>query len=184
MASARAIATRCFWPPEGREHVGLVAQAEALQQGEGLRFRFRTGTLLDFDRSLDDIFQNAEMRPQIELLEDEAHFRALAVDLAMRLHAHLAVGLRLTPDIVAGDLDKAAIGHGQVVDAAQKRALAATAGADDADDFACRHLEADVTQRRGAAKALGEIGNLEEGLAHAGLRTPINRYLSARLVRA
>lgn len=103
----------------GGKHMGLVAQAETLQQSERLCFRFRPGAFLHLDRAFHDVFQNAQMGPQIKLLEHETHFRAHEVDFMMRLHAHRSVRLAFAADIFAANFDEAPVRCGEMIDAAQ-----------------------------------------------------------------
>ena len=73
LTSARAIATRCCWPPEscGRAVMDALAEADARQRGDGLLLA-RLAVGLGIDHRQFDIGECIEPVEQIELLEDEA----------------------------------------------------------------------------------------------------------------
>ena len=83
------------------------------------------------------------MREQVELLEDHPDLEPQR--LQMRL-----VGLQLGP----GHGDPALVDHLQAVDAAQQRALAGAALADDGDDLARLDLDVDALEDLVVAEAL------------------------------
>ena len=61
----------------------------------------------------------------------------------------------------------AAVGLLGALDHAEQRRLAGAVGADDADDGACRHLEAEVVDQHAVAEALGDALELDDLVAQA-----------------
>ena len=84
MQSARAMATRCCWPPESWPGYfsacsGILTRVEVLHReplGLGARH------LLHPDRGQAQVVQDGQMREQVERLEHHADLGADAVDLA------------------------------------------------------------------------------------------------------
>ena len=136
IASARAIATRCCWPPESRSgySVELVGEADPLEQARGLSLlassaeRPRT-----FSWAMVTFSSARHVREEVELLEDHPDPLADEVELVARL-----AGARARPlaDVLALEEDLALLGRLEQVDAAQQRALAGAARPDHADDLA------------------------------------------------
>ena len=83
------------------------------------------------------------MREEVELLEDDPDPLADEVELPA-----LLAGARSGPfaDVAALEEDLAFLGRLEQVDAAQQRALAGAARAEDADDFAFGDVEVDRPQ--------------------------------------
>src|SRR5260221_1465834 len=105
---------------------------------------------------LADIAERRHRRPEIELLEDHADVAAQRVDAGARQPLARAVGAEGEAKRLAIDRDEASGRLLEKGDAAQKRALAGSRGADDADDLAGRNLEIDAVQHLGLAEALGD----------------------------
>ena len=106
--------------------------------------RFLARHLQHVDRRFDDVLQDRHVRPEIEALE---HHRELGPDprkLARILGLQAAVTPAAQHDLLAGDDDPALVRRLQQVDAAQERALAGAAGAQDRDHVALgrRHRHA------------------------------------------
>jgi hypothetical protein len=90
-----------------------------------------------------DIALDAEMWEEVVTLEDDADGTTQGLELAA-----------IAPIDAAVELDGAAIGDLEPIDATEQRALARTAGADDGDDLAGLDGERDVLQRLMRAEAL------------------------------
>src|SRR5581483_2999502 len=90
-----------------------------------------------------EVVDRAQMREQVELLEDDAD------PLAHRGHVDAAPG-----DLLALEEDAAAVERLEQVDAAQQRALAAAAAADDHEHLAGGDAEVDAVEHEVVAEAL------------------------------
>ncbi len=76
-ARARAIATRCCWPPEScRGYASTLSATPTRSRSAGLASPRRGGPAPR--RRLDHVLQHGEVREQIEVLEDEADLRCAA----------------------------------------------------------------------------------------------------------
>ncbi|MCY1455282.1 hypothetical protein D9M71_724060 [compost metagenome] len=91
------------------------------------------------------------MREQVEALEHETYLLAQLADQSLLL-AERAVGI----DLHIADLDAAAAGGFQQVEATQEGGLARAAGADDGDHLAGLDLQADVVQHGLAVELLAQ----------------------------
>ena len=91
------------------------------------------------------------MGEEVELLEDHADPLADEVEVPALLAGARA---RALADVVALEEDLALLGRLEQVDAAQQRALAGAARAEDADDFAFGDVEVDAFEDLELAEAL------------------------------
>jgi hypothetical protein len=115
--------------------VALVEQADLAQQFLGLGDDRRARQTLDGDRRFDDVLQHGEVRKQVELLENHSHLAADAAQLGIRRVAADAGGVGADQRF-ACDRDGTGIDGFEVVEAAQKGALARPRRADDRNDVA------------------------------------------------
>jgi hypothetical protein len=71
MARARAIATRCCWPPDSRARVLvlLVHEVDLGEEPQSQRHRIGSAHALHAQWRLDYVAQHGHVRPEIELLE-------------------------------------------------------------------------------------------------------------------
>lgn len=134
------MATRWHCPP--RKVAGISARfirkADLFQQEHGFLFGFLTAAAEHKLLRRDKIAQHRVMRKEVVILKDEAHLEAQAAQILFLLIARNAV--RTGRDHrLAVDADFAAVDGFQMVETAQKRALARTAAADDGDDLAPVH---------------------------------------------
>ena len=131
MASARAIATRCCWPPE-RSAGYLRRPSPGCRRARAARARARLGLglrdVLDLDRAQRDVLEHGHVREEVELLEDHPDLRAQALELLARRAATGAPSKRISPSSIALE----------AVDAAQHRRLARARRAGDDDRLAAR----------------------------------------------
>ena len=83
MARARTMATRCCWPPDSRSGycVGLVGQAEALQQRACLLLGLGARPAQRLPRRERDVAKHAHVREEVVGLEDDADVAAHAVEV-------------------------------------------------------------------------------------------------------
>ena len=126
-----------------RVFAGIVAEAHALQRGEGLGLGFAARQRFQAEG---DIVENGEMREQREVLEHQA-------DAAL-LRRHEAVGSR---DFLAVDQHaprRRALDAGG--DPEQGR-LAAARGPQQAEDLRRRDVEADLVEREDVAIAARHV---------------------------
>jgi hypothetical protein len=146
MASARAIATRCCWPPDNSS-----GETDAVEHFSRDRFGVLFRRLLHHHLRQHDIAAGGEMREQVELLKNHADLQA------QRLEMHL-----IGQELGTGDDDRAFIDGLQPVDAAQQRRLARTALADDGDDLARRDVDGNPLQHLVVAEALLHLSDCDE----------------------
>ena len=156
IASARAIATRCCWPPESLP--GYVSrfseQPDASQQLVRLVDRLRhfgtprtcTGASITFSSAV--LCGNRLKRWNTMPI----WVRCLAIDRSLS-STSLPFALAVA-DQLAVDLDPPAVDLLEVVDAADERRLARARRADDADGLALRDVERDALQHLEPAEAL------------------------------
>jgi hypothetical protein len=98
------------------------------------------------------------VREEVEALEDHAHV------LAQRAHRlRVAMAQRL-----AVDRERAFLELFEAVDAAQQRALARAALADDGDHLAAAHREVDALQHLVRAEALAQRADRDDGFIGHG----------------
>ena len=145
---ARAMATRCCWPPES--WVGKWCDARGEPHAVERRQR-RLPPLLVRHLAVEQrdlhVVHHREVGHQVELLEDEpdplvAHARELAVAIAV--------------DRLAVERDRARARLVEQPHQVEQRALAAARGAHDRDELALPDLQVDVVQRR-RLDALGAV---------------------------
>ena len=139
IATARAMPTRCCWPPEscGGQAVELVGEPDAPQPVLGDRARLGLRLAAHLAQAEHDVLGGRQMREQVEHLEDHAGLGAHRAQLALAAPPPAAAALAIA-DLVAVDLDRAAVVGLEEVDAAQQRGLAAAGRADDGDHLAAR----------------------------------------------
>jgi len=156
MHSARAIATRCFWPPEScaGPSVRLLGQVDPLKQREGSLLDLVGRPLLQLERGQHDVLQDGLVREQVEVLED--HPDALA-DL-------VKVGV-LGDQIHAVDDHVSGRDVLELVEAAQQGGLAGTRGADDRDHFPFFDIEIDLAEHDLLPERLLQVAHLDDGFA-------------------
>ena len=92
-AIARAIATRCCWPPDRcrGKRIGAMAEADAFEQFARRAGRHRPRNAVDPAQRAGDVLLRGQMAEQIELLEHHAdadarrvHWRCRAATAACR----------------------------------------------------------------------------------------------------
>jgi hypothetical protein len=147
VASARASAMRCCWPPDklGRVPGFAARQADQLEQFGHARLglRFRRAAI---HQPIGHVVGHRQVGEQRVALEHDAVValgRRQARDVA-RVLPHLAGALHLE----AGD-------------DAQQRRLAAARGAEEADELAAGDAQVDVLQRRESAEGLADVAQFE-----------------------
>ena len=137
MQSARAIATRCCWPPESWP--GYLSACSGIFTRLQIMHRDLLGLLLRHlahpDRRQRAVLQHGEMRKQVEVLEHHADFAAHLVDL-----------LEVVGQLDAVDDDAALLVLLQPVDAADHGRLAGAGRPADHDALAARDAQIDVAQ--------------------------------------
>ena len=168
---ARAMATRCSWPPESwrgkwsrrsPRPTSLSAVAACSRRSAF----FETGEL---QRQL-DIFQRGQHRDQIELLEDEA-------DVLVAPAGDLAVAERA--QVLAEDADLAAGGPVHGGDQVQQRGFARARRPHERDELALVDLEVDVVERDDVELVADEfLGQIRVSMTVSLMRIPSARTLS------
>ena len=156
-----AISTICCWASERwvQRRVGGDAQAEAVQERLGLVAH--AAPVHQAQRAArerlapqEDVAGHVQVVQHVEFLVDEADARALGV------------GDAPDDDGPAADADLAGVG---LVDAAEDLHQGALAGpvlADQGDDLAARHLQADVLEGLDAGEALGNARHRQHRRRH------------------
>ena len=143
LISARAIATRCCWPPESfvGELSAYSAMPSVVEQVGPAGARLARRDAGEQRRQL-DVVGHRQVPDQVEELEHEA-------DLAP---AHVRpLGLGVPVDAAAAELDLAGRRPVQPAEQVQQRRLPAAARPGDGDELALRHRRVDAAQRVHAA---------------------------------
>jgi hypothetical protein len=145
---ARAIATRCCCPPESwcGKLSRLLLEPNALEQLVRARLGLRARTLANVTRREGEVVDHAQVRKQVELLEDDADVRSNLGDVDT-----------LTRDLLPLEEDPAGVDRLEQVDTAQERALAAAARADDDEHVARRDFQVDPVEHDEVAEALAHL---------------------------
>jgi hypothetical protein len=146
-----------------REPVGwIVLAAGEPEAGEQLargRLRFGARDAERMPRREHDVLEHAQMREQVERLEDHPEPPAVGDRVAAGLGDHLAVEQHV-----------AVVDLLEPVDAAQQRRLARAGRADQRDRLVLLDGEVDPAQHLAVPVGLGDPAQLEH--AHAGAPTP------------
>ena len=143
--SARAIATRCCWPPESwcgcwPAFSGKPDDVEELARAP---LGLGPGQLPDAPRREREVVDHGQVREEVELLEDDPDPLPDRGDVDA-----------VARDLLALEGDAARLDRLEEVDAPQQRALAAAARADHHEDLARLHLEVDAVEDEVVSEAL------------------------------
>ena len=111
--------------------MALVGDANLGQQRFGHLDRFSPALPEHASRRLDNVIEHAHVRPQVEILEDEANLAAQPVDLAIVGSHQFAVARRLELERFTGHQDFPLVRVFQQIDAAQQSRLAGAGRAED-----------------------------------------------------
>ena len=145
-----------------------VGEPHALEQSQGFRLRVFSSALLHHARGKRDVIQNALVRKQL---------------VALKNHPDLLPELRELPgvcvDLFTVQKNTASLDELKGVDASQKRALSAAAGADDDRDLALLECEAQVVQHCFALKFLVQMLDTQYFASHAFSSTSFPKPLPA-----
>ena len=142
--SARAIATRCCWPPDSSDG---RCRRRSVRPTRSSRFskNDRVGLLAGDRQRQRHVLLGGQHRQEVEELEDEA-------DVLAAQQRHVAVGER--PDVLTRDPDRPA---GRLVERRKEvhqGGFARTGGAHHGDELAGLHVEGDPLQRVDRSLAL------------------------------
>ena len=166
MQSARAIATRCCWPPESWPGIfaGLLGDLDALQIVHRDLLGLALGLLAHPDRRQRQVLQHGQVREQVEVLEHHADVAADLVDL-----------LQVVGKLGAVDDDAALLVLLQAVDAADHGRLAGARRPADHDALAFGDAQVDVAQHVEIAVPLVHADHVDgdAGLQRRGLERGI-----------
>jgi hypothetical protein len=145
----------------------LRIDADAGENLVRLSLRSRTGYLPDPARGERDVVDHAQVREEVELLED--HADALP-------HAR---NVGTAPcDLLALEPDRPGVEVLEEIHAAQKRRLAAPARPDDGQYLAGRHSQVDATQHGAVAEALVDPYELQRRLLRTADRPEVGSLSS------
>ncbi len=173
MANARAIATRCCWPPDnwpGKTSL-LCRQPDPLEQRPAHRRRLGRGHATHPDGRLDDVFERRHVREEVEALEDHSDLLALAGDVLLAILDEPAIDL-LVADQVAVHANPPAVDLLEVVDASQERRLAGARRTDHADHFTATDRQRGASEHVQAPESLLHIDCLHDDLGGCDGRAP------------
>ena len=145
LARARAMATRCCWPPERADGqlVGVVGHLHLLEQLHGALLALVERVHVAEVHRQHDVLDQRQRGQELEELEDDAQVAA-APDGHLVSRSACAPACR-RPDLAGGG----AVDAGDHVD---QRGLAAARLADDADELTCVEVGADPFEHRELAR--------------------------------
>ena len=145
IASARAIATRCCWPPDsvaGRTSA-LCRKPTRSNCASASSRAAPADSLLSLRGAQRDVVDHAAVREQVELLEHHADPLPQFVGIVVQHRS-------------AVEQDVAAVGFVEPVERAQQRRLAGPGWSDHRHGAACRRVDVDTAQHRILPEATGE----------------------------
>ena len=137
----------------------LVLQAHALQRLHRDRLGIRLGSALHADLRQRDVLHHRQVREQVVALKHDANVLTQGAQVALAVM-----------DLVAADRDAAAVDDFQPVHAAQGRALAGTALANDGHHFAGIDGKVNPAQHMGCAEAFVHVLQFNDGLHSVSFR--------------
>src|SRR6218665_2550644 len=147
-----------------RERIALVRQADTRQQRLRLGNDLVACAALHPQRAFGHVLQRRHMREQVQALEHHAGLAPLTGDFRFRQRVQLVADAPVTDQFTAHP--ERAGGHGfELVDAAQKGALARARRADDAQHLAGGDIDRDALERLERAEALAHIDGAHDGFA-------------------
>ena len=169
--SARAIATRCFCPPDSRAgYASTLSDSPTSASSARARcFGRRPAQAARAAQPEGEVLLGGEVGEDVEVLEHHA-------DLGPQADQPSAFGPpepRQPAVLVGGrysvpvEDDRAGRRRGDEVHAAQQRALARPARTDDAHDLAALDVEVDTVEHLDRAERLGDRAESEERLGHS-----------------
>src|SRR5262249_4373199 len=141
----------------------LVSEPDPFEQRPALLLRLGAALAEDPARRKGDVVEGGLVREEVELLEDHPDPLADEVELPALLARSRA---RAPADVASLEEDLALLGRLEQVDAAQQRALARAARAEDADHLASGDVEVDAAQDLEVAEALVDAPEAEHRLRH------------------
>ncbi|MNZ79287.1 hypothetical protein D3C78_978870 [compost metagenome] len=121
------------------------------------------------------------MRPQVEVLEDEADLAAQAIDLAVVGSDQVAVLGGLELESLTGNQDFALVRVFQQVDAAQQGGLAGAGGSQDRDHIAIACGQRDALEDLLVAVAFVQVADFQRGRGLGHVRSSCVRVRSQLL---
>ncbi len=143
IASARASATRCCWPPESWCGYCLAWLARPTMSSSSPA-RLRRCAEPDL----------AHPQPEAHVVQ-RGHVREQAV--ALEHHAHVTPGGRHRGNVLAVDQDLARVGRLEARDDAQRRGLAAAGGTKQRDKLTGCHLDREPVQGPGRSERAAQV---------------------------
>ncbi len=158
MARARAMATRCFWPPERNAGIDvlLVQEPDPAQQVQGDLAGLFAGLLLHGDGPFHHVLQHGHVREEVEVLEDHADLGPEGADDIGLLHDEPALLVLAVSHFLAVHQDGALVHLFEEVDHPEQRRLARARRADDDDPLPLLDIEVHLVHSREAAEALDD----------------------------
>ena len=151
VASARASAMRCCWPPDScAGYLSSLPGRPTSCSSSSTRARDLRARHLAVDQPVGHVVGDAQVREQRVGLEDDAV---------------VALRRRQPRDVAPGQFDAPGALHLEPGDDAQQRGLAAARGPEEADELALGDVQVDVAQRGEAAEVLADAGQLQIGAA-------------------
>ncbi len=142
---------------------GAVFQSNLAQLRHRPFFRFGFRHLADEFQRFADITERRHVRPEIELLENHAGFRADSTDLVGGQALAAAVGVLEKTKRFSVDGNQAAARFFQKGKAAQQCALAGSRWTNEAGNLALRNFQVDVLQHGGFSEPLDEFADGDGG---------------------
>jgi hypothetical protein len=142
----------------GRVGVGFVGEADAVEQGKRTVAGGVGREPADEAGGEREIFPDAQVGEEVELLKDHADAGAVGVERG--------VVTRVDEGAVAADF--AGVGEHEKVEATEQRGFAGAAGAEDGGDGAGGDSERDGVEGDEGFEALGEGAGFEQGCGRGG----------------
>ena len=146
-----------------RESVALVGDPHLLKKGLSRLNGLGLGLAQHTARRLDNVVEDAHVRPEIEVLKDKTDAGTQSVDLAVVCGNQIALPTALELELFASDQDLPLMGVLQQIDAAQHGALAGPGRAENRDNVAVAGDQINALENLKVAVTFVQVAHFQSG---------------------